>query len=579
MAGTAMIDDIKNILSEYGPCDSKQVAAHLRKRGFPKCTNTLANRCLYANRNQFDLNSDVQPPQWSAKGGGGGARATAHDRPSRGQSTTGRPAAGRSVTPPVSTAPTRPEIDPTIDQKRLIEFEPNGNLLIRGEAGAGKTTVLARRAGYIKSALLHSGSMLFLTYNSALAAYVKRLAAESESTEQLVVTTFHNWANQFVKQISTRPPSYVKRDRARTLITEIVHDLRSKWPSNQLMDKPIQFWEQEIQWILGQGIYERDEYLNCQRMGCGTAIQVRGKDREFVWDVCDRYNRALEASNEADWEDPGGVVLQAVRKNGGQFPKEAQYDHVFIDEVQDFNLSWLLALTPIPRQSLTMAGDLAQRIYRRNFSWSKAGIKLPPARSKKLVGSHRTTKQIMEVASLVATNHDLAGDEDYQAPTIPDRIGPKVVRIRRDCWQDAQSAAIAHAGQLHRARPDETVIVAAQFNKTAKYFADRLTQTHAPAEALSGQRLAEDVRLATTTFHQLKGLEFDHLILVGMEDNTMPCFYFKQQDAETEQEKEHYLRRLVYVAMTRARVSVSLAGGTPFSRFFDGIPDRFFEDR
>lgn len=573
-----MIDQIKQILNEHGPCDAKQIAAHLRQCGFPKCTKTIANRCLYSNRNQFNLNSDVQPPEWSLIGGVPSTRAQQPAAP-QGASTSSRsPSKSRAGKPNPRSIPV---VKPTVEQRRLIEFEPSGNLLVRGEAGAGKTTVLVERARYIQGqgGLLNSGSMLFLTYNKALASYAKRLAAEAQSTENLVVTTFHDWANQFVRQICGRPPNYVKRERAREVISTILSDLRSKWGKNQLMKKPIQFWEQELQWIYGQAISDRSSYLTCQRVGCGTAVQVRGDDRDFVWDVFERYNEVLAKANEADWEDPGGVVLQAVKNNGGKFPEDAQFDHVFIDEVQDFNLSWLLALVPISRQSLTMAGDLAQRIYRRNFTWSKAGIKLPPSRSRKLVGSYRTTKQIMEVASRVATNLDLASNEDYQAPTIPDREGPRVVRIKRDWWQDAQSAAIAHAGKLHQARPDETVIVAAQFNKTAKFFADRLTQTRARAEALSGSRLAENVRLATTTFHQLKGLEFDHLILVGMEDNTMPCFYFKQEDAETEQEKEHYLRRLVYVAMTRARQSVTLAGGSPFSRFFDGISDELFDDR
>jgi superfamily I DNA/RNA helicase len=83
-------------------------------------------------------------------------------------------------------------------------------------------------------------------------------------------------------------------------------------------------------------------------------------------------------------------------------------------------------------------------------------------------------------------------------------------------------------------------------------------------------------QILVTTFHQLKGLEFDHVVLTGMEDNTLPAWYLNLETSETPEEKMNFLRRLVYVAMTRARKSCVLAGATPFSRFFDEVPSRHF---
>ena len=65
----------------------------------------------------------------------------------------------------------------------------------------------------------------------------------------------------------------------------------------------------------------------------------------------------------------------------------------------------------------------------------------------------------------------------------------------------------------------------------------------------------ENTAPATTlmTIHSAKGLEFDHVYLIGMEEGLLP-FYSEDED-ERELEEE---RRLCYVAMTRARKSLTL---------------------
>jgi DNA helicase-2/ATP-dependent DNA helicase PcrA len=65
-----------------------------------------------------------------------------------------------------------------------------------------------------------------------------------------------------------------------------------------------------------------------------------------------------------------------------------------------------------------------------------------------------------------------------------------------------------------------------------------------------GQRGSPD-RLNLTTIHSAKGLEYDVVIMMGLEQGRLP--YYK---VSTTQEKE--ARRLFYVAMTRARHEVHL---------------------
>ncbi|MGA8257128.1 MAG: ATP-dependent DNA helicase UvrD2 [Nocardioides sp.] len=71
----------------------------------------------------------------------------------------------------------------------------------------------------------------------------------------------------------------------------------------------------------------------------------------------------------------------------------------------------------------------------------------------------------------------------------------------------------------------------------------RASEQHAP--------VAEGVTLAT--FHAAKGLEWDAVFLVGLQDGTLPITYAQTESAIEEE------RRLLYVGMTRARSELSIS--------------------
>jgi DNA helicase-2/ATP-dependent DNA helicase PcrA len=78
----------------------------------------------------------------------------------------------------------------------------------------------------------------------------------------------------------------------------------------------------------------------------------------------------------------------------------------------------------------------------------------------------------------------------------------------------------------------------------------------------------EPESVALLTFHSAKGLEFDRLYVVGVEDNELPGWNATRADDVKE------ARRLLYVALTRARDKLTLTycrqrngrqtGGTSF---------------
>ena len=91
----------------------------------------------------------------------------------------------------------------------------------------------------------------------------------------------------------------------------------------------------------------------------------------------------------------------------------------------------------------------------------------------------------------------------------------------------------------------------------------------------------EEDKVKLMTIHSAKGLEFDHVFITGLEENLFPSSMCANSRQEMEEE-----RRLFYVALTRARKSVTLTcaqtryrfGSLQFcedSRFLEEIPAKF----
>jgi superfamily I DNA/RNA helicase len=67
----------------------------------------------------------------------------------------------------------------------------------------------------------------------------------------------------------------------------------------------------------------------------------------------------------------------------------------------------------------------------------------------------------------------------------------------------------------------------------------------------------DDARLTLATVHGTKGLEWDHVAVLGMEAGRFPSRRAIEESAEPERATEEE-RRLAYVAWTRARQSLTL---------------------
>ena len=488
------------------------------------------------------------------------------------------PFGGRTPKPPTPIhrpTPTKPTIEFSEDQKKLVDLNLNDNLLIRGQAGSGKTTVLAARAGKSLS-IASKGSMLFLTYNAALCKYVSKIFKRESASKDVSVLTYHEWAVKMAEAMGYPFGGWVQQRDRTEQIKSILTKAKQIKGTHRLYDPKdpdtVSWWNEEISWIFGQGIFDFEVYKLAERVGRGIAVRVPLIDREYVWHIYSEYLEWLKEERKEDYDNVAGLISGSLEQYNGVVPEPLRYDHVFIDEVQDFDKSWLAMTAPFTRISLSMAGDIAQKIYKRNFTWKSVGIKIQAHRSVPLKGSFRTTKQIMEVASRILEGCQLQSDVEFVNPVMPKKNGPLISRLIRRGVKEAYDDGYKYVFKKFKRIRTATVAVALPFSRQLYPAYNQLTSLGLKAQKAKGDALGRiSSGVVVTNYHQLKGLEFDHVVLFGLDDKTFPGRYLEKTLADDILEEEKVLRKLLYVAMTRAKETLTIVGGTPFCRFFNEI--------
>jgi len=132
----------------------------------------------------------------------------------------------------------------------------------------------------------------------------------------------------------------------------------------------------------------------------------------------------------------------------------------------------------------------------------------------------------------------------------------------------------------------ELVNAAAEYERAARLVGEEptlngfLQEQALYSEADAGDRHAAGGSVTLMTLHNAKGLEYDHVFVVGMEEGTFP--HARSLDEQNLEEE----RRLAYVGITRARKTLTLTharvrqtyGEREYqlpSRFLSEIPDEF----
>lgn len=433
-------------------------------------------------------------------------------------------------------------------QREVLYLPAAGHTVVLGAAGSGKTTLAILRSLYLSDpSTAHGGRTLLVTFNRCLVTYMEYLAGTTRRPAD--VRNYHHFARGYLSSRDKLPwASICSSDERKRFVAQAANEARHAGVQSAMLKRPVEFLDDEFQWIQQHGIVKATDYANVERIGRSTA-RVARSERPGLFDLYTRYlNRRKLGGKLYDWQDLASAVLREFNTDG----EERMYRHVVIDEGQDFSPEMLRSLAAaIPRDgSLTFFGDVVQQIYGHRMSWRSAGLKRPQIWH--FAENYRNTKQIARLALALAAMPHFPDDPDLVEPTAPAADGPRPVLSRQPNESAEYQFVISQASNLAQTG---TVAILLRTRARESAFRELLpngaTRLH---RELTGWPSGPG--LFYGTYHASKGLEFDTVFMPFLSGAHWP--HPPDMKIFGREESESRDARLLYVGITRARSTLVL---------------------
>lgn len=460
------------------------------------------------------------------------------------------------------------------DQRSIVTRHFSGPALVSGGAGTGKTVVGLHRARFLAMEVFTEPEdrILVTTFTRNLALNLKDLidslcGNDGEVRERIVVSHMHSLAIQLAVSAGLRF-GIVTDDDATRLMSEAVQN-------HDQLGLPVSFYLAEWNEVIQEReALTHEAYLQVDRSGRGRALNRA--QRAAIWPVLDAFRAALSEAKRADWP----TVLRVVRERieDGTLSLPYRFRAAIVDEAQDLGapeMRLLLTLVGQRPDSLLLLGDTRQQIYARGSYVRTLGIPIG-RRHVSLRVNYRTTEQIREAAArVVASASTLSGEPLRKDNSISLLSGPPpTIRPFATDAEEQQAVIEAIREALDATAAEEIALVGRSKSTVTRYHA-ALQASGIPSEKLEGNTTRGN-GVHVGTMHRVKGLEFRAVYIVDCSAGSVPATYKGEDDAAARADHEERERRLLYVAMTRARELLWISGSEQLSPFLESqanMPD------
>ncbi|HVT66861.1 MAG TPA: UvrD-helicase domain-containing protein, partial [Trebonia sp.] len=408
-----------------------------------------------------------------------------------------------------------------------IAYAPGyaGPVHVAGGAGTGKTVTALHRAAHLARLATEqsrpgeeAAPVLLTTFTPSLAETLRSqfelLVGDGDARRRVEIRDVDSLAHRVVAQARGARPAIVEDRELGELWAAAVQEAGLSFAPSFLNRE----WEQVI---LAQDLRSEQEYLAASRAGQGTPLG-RAQRRQ-VWLLTRRVESGLRALGRETSVRLASEAARALASGAVRLP----YRHVIVDEAQDLHpAQWRLLRSAVPAgpDDLFLVGDVYQRIYGSRVSLSRLGIDVR-GRSRRLTVSYRTTQEILALAVPALGKAPVTGLDDeagtlagYRSPLRGRR--PKVVASRT---RELEYGALVRQVTAWREAGIEgqAIGVAARSDWMAKEAAAALHAAGITTAPLPDGSAADAVRVGT--MHEMKGLEFRAVAVIGVSDGMVPA--------------------------------------------------------
>ena len=438
------------------------------------------------------------------------------------------------------------------EQDAIMRLSVDDITLIKGPAGSGKTNVSFHRILYICNELgFKQEKIAVFCFNVGLKNYLMSLA-EDLSLDKISIYSIDKFIKESLKK---RDSNFVDNyyENISNILT--VDQIISKWKQviSEMAESVENKYRIYFSEFFGDGqLYTTTDFKSFLReLKSQLGIINNSDEDKTTFEYFQNFFKThtgfkITLEKEEPKIDIGvisKVIYGAKAKSFDKYQQEAilysifligsydtlRFEHIIVDEFQDMSPLRLEILNLLSNGSMTLAGDFAQKLYKDGIK-SINDVSFSISKEVILSSSHRSTLEIMLFAKKV-----FGKDIDAQAETVFKR--GETVKYYQNSNEPQLIKRIFDLIKL--GQKEYTYAVVLPSRDKAKEINKKLIEYGLDSYFALSENWDFSKQIHVTTYHQVKGMEFDVVIALYPEI--------------IESWKDFQVEEILYTAFTRAK--------------------------